>query len=149
MIVTDLMMPRMDGFELLKRLDAVGDRTPTIVLTGFGSIEKAISVVHDYRAFWFLEKPVQSDILGALLDRAAAQKRMMDETALLSRQLSHQGVLGDLIGGSPVMRQVYSLITQVAPTSASVLITGESGTGKELKWRARFIASALARAVLL
>ncbi|MGD1091795.1 MAG: sigma-54 dependent transcriptional regulator [Bryobacteraceae bacterium] len=135
-IVTDLMMPRMDGFELLKRLDALGDRTPTIVLTGFGSIQKAISVVHDLRAFWFLEKPVQSDILGALLDRAAAQKQMIDETALLSRQLSHQGVLGDMVGSSAVMRQVYSLITQVAPTSASVLITGESGTGKELVARA-------------
>ncbi len=135
-ILTDLMMPRMDGFELLKRLDATGDRTPTIVLTGFGSIEKAISVVHDLRAFWFLEKPVQSDILAALLERAAAQKNMIDETALLSRQLSNQGVLGDLIGSSAVMRQVYSLITQVAPTSASVLITGESGTGKELVARA-------------
>lgn len=127
-IVTDLMMPRMDGFELLKRMDALGDRTPTIVLTGFGSIEKAISVVHDLKAFWFLEKPVQSIILGALLERAAAQKRMIDETALLSRQLSNKGVMGDMVGSSAVMRQVYSLIAQVAPTSASVLITGESGT---------------------
>jgi DNA-binding NtrC family response regulator len=135
-IVTDLMMPRMDGFELLKRMNAQGDRTPTIVLTRFGNIEKAISVVHDLRAFWFLEKPVQSDILGALLDRAAAQKQMIDETALLSRQLSHQGVMGDMVGSSAAMRQVYSLIAQVAPTSASVLITGESGTGKELVARA-------------
>jgi len=135
-IVTDLMMPRMDGFELLKRMDALGDRTPTIVLTGFGSIEKAISVVHDLKAFWFLEKPVQSMILGALLERAAAQKRMIDETALLSRQLSNKGVMGDMVGSSAVMRQVYSLIAQVAPTSASVLITGESGTGKELVARA-------------
>jgi DNA-binding NtrC family response regulator len=135
-IVTDLMMPRMDGFELLKRMDALGDRTPTIVLTGFGSIEKAISVVHDLKAFWFLEKPVQSTILGALLERAAAQKRMIDETALLNRQLSNKGVMGDMVGSSTVMRQVYSLIAQVAPTSASVLITGESGTGKELVARA-------------
>ena len=135
-IVTDLMMPRMDGFELLKQLEALGDRTPTIVLTGFGSIEKAISVVHDLKAFWFLEKPFQPGMLGALLERAATQKQLIDETALLSRQLSHQGVLGDLVGSSPPMRQLYSLITQVAPTSASVLITGESGTGKELVARA-------------
>src|SRR5580704_11245445 len=72
-ILTDLMMPRMDGFELLKRLDASGDRTPTIVLTGFGSIQKAISVVHDLKAFWFLEKPVKPGILRALIERAAAQ----------------------------------------------------------------------------
>jgi len=135
-IVTDLVMPRMDGFDLLKQLEQRGDRTPTIVLTGFGSFEKAISVVHDLKAFWFLEKPVQASMLGTLLERAAAQKQLIDETALLSRQLSHQGVLGELVGSSAAMRQVYSLIRQVAPTSASVLITGESGTGKELVARA-------------
>ena len=135
-IVTDLIMPRLDGFDLLKRLDSIGDRTPTIVLTGVGGIEQGISVVHDLKAFWFLEKPVQSDMLRALLERAAAQKRLIDETRLLNRQLSHQGVLGEIVGGSVVMRQLYSLINQIAPTSASVLITGESGTGKELVARA-------------
>jgi DNA-binding NtrC family response regulator len=135
-IVTDLMMPRLDGFDLLKRLDSIGDRTPTIVLTGVGGIEQGISVVHDLKAFWFLEKPVQSDMLRALLERAAAQKRLIDETRLLNRQLNHQGVLGEIVGGSVVMRQLYSLINQIAPTSASVLITGESGTGKELVARA-------------
>src|SRR3984957_18708458 len=92
-ILTDLIMPRMDGFELLRTLEARGDRTPTIVLTGFGSIEKAISVVHDLKAFWFLEKPVQPGILRALVERAAAQKQLIEETKLLNRQLSHQGVL--------------------------------------------------------
>ena len=75
-------------------------------------------------------------MLRALLERAAAQKRLIDETRLLNRQLSHQGVLGEIVGGSVVMRQLYSLINQIAPTSASVLITGESGTGKELVARA-------------
>jgi DNA-binding NtrC family response regulator len=135
-IVTDLMMPTMDGFELLRNLEANGDRTPTIVLTGFGSIEKAISIVHDLRAFWFLEKPIQARILCTLLERAVMQKRLLDETKLLSRQLSHRGILGDMVGSTPEMRQVYSLISQVAPTSAAVLITGESGTGKELVARA-------------
>jgi len=132
LIVTDLIMPGMDGFELLRTLEEHGDRTPKIVLTGFGSIEKAISVVHDLNAFWFLEKPVQSGILRALIERAAAQVRLFEEAQILSRQLSFHGVLGDLVGGSPLMRQVFSEIQQVAPTSASVLITGESGTGKEL-----------------
>ena len=135
-IVTDLVMPGMDGFELLRSLEANGDRTPTIVLTAFGSIEKAISVVHDLRAFWFLEKPVQPRILRTLVERAAMQKRLIDETRILNRQLSHRGVLSDLVGSTPEMRQVYSLISQVAPTSAAVLITGESGTGKELVARA-------------
>src|SRR5581483_10263291 len=135
-ILTDLVMPRMDGFELLRTLAAGGDRTPTIVLTGIGGIEQGISVVHDLQAFWFLEKPVQPAILRALLERAVTQKRLIEEASLLNRELSHRGVLGEIVGGSAAMRQVYSLIRQVAPTSASVLITGESGTGKELVARA-------------
>jgi DNA-binding NtrC family response regulator len=136
LILTDLIMPRMDGFELLRTLEEQGDRTPTIVLTGFGSIEKAISVVHDLKAFWFLEKPIQPGILRALLERASAQNRLVEQTEVLNRQLSFHGVLGDLVGGSLAMRKVFSEIQQVAPTSASVLITGESGTGKELVARA-------------
>ncbi|HUQ90842.1 MAG TPA: sigma-54 dependent transcriptional regulator, partial [Bryobacteraceae bacterium] len=131
-IVTDLQMPRLNGEELLNMLQGRGDRTPVIVLTGFGSTEKAISVVHDLKAFWFLEKPVQPGILRTLLDRAATQKCLIAETELLSRQLTHQGMLGELVGSTPAMRAMYFLITQVAPTTASVLITGESGTGKEL-----------------
>jgi DNA-binding NtrC family response regulator len=136
LILTDLNMPGMDGFELLRNLEEHGDRTPTIVLTGFGSVEKAISVVLDLKAFWFLEKPVKPGILRALIQRAAAQGRLVEETEILNRQLSFHGVLGDLVGSSNAMRQVFSEIQQVAPTSASVLITGESGTGKELVARA-------------
>jgi len=135
-ILTDLVMPFMDGIELLKELAAHGDRTPTIVLTAFGSIERAISIVHDLKAFWFLEKPVQPGVMRALLERAFQQSHLVEETERLSRQLSNQGVLGEMVGDSPSMREVFSLIQQVAPTTASVLITGESGTGKELVARA-------------
>ena len=135
-ILTDLVMPRMDGFKLLQELAARGDRTPTIVLTAFGSIDQAIKVVHDLKAFWFLEKPVQPGIMRALLERAIQQSYLLGETERLSRQLSYQGLLGDLVGDSPSMRDIFSMIRQVAPTTASVLITGESGTGKELVARA-------------
>src|SRR5690349_24110515 len=97
-ILTDLVMPGMDGFRLLKELAARGDRTPTIVLTAFGSIDQAIKVVHDLKAFWFLEKPVQPGIMRALLDRAIQQSHLLHETERLSGQLSYQGVLGDLVG---------------------------------------------------
>jgi DNA-binding NtrC family response regulator len=130
-IVTDLMMPRLDGFGLLRQLLERGDLTPAIVLTGFGSIDKAISIVHDLRAFWFLEKPAQSAALATLLERAIRYKRLLAETQRLQRQLSHQGMLDDLVGVSPAIKRVFSLIEQVAPSSAPVLITGESGTGKE------------------
>ena len=135
-ILTDLVMPRMDGMALLRELAARGDRTPTIVLTGFGSPDQAIPVVHDLKAFWFLEKPVQPGVLRALLERAVQQHQLVAETVRLNRQLSYQGVLGDLVGASPCMQEIFSLIRQVAPTSASVLISGESGTGKELVARA-------------
>jgi DNA-binding NtrC family response regulator len=135
-ILTDLVMPGLDGVALLKELAARGDRTPTIVLTAFGSIDKAISFVHDLKAFWFLEKPVQPAVLRTLLERAIEQSLLVEETERLSRQLSYQGILGDLIGSSPSMQEIFSLIRQVAPTTASVLITGESGTGKELVARA-------------
>jgi len=131
-IVTDLMMPRMDGFELLRSLRDAGESIPAIVLTGFGSISQAVSVVHELRAFWFLEKPAQPAVLAALLDRAVEHGALLKETERLQRQLSYQGVFGDMVGMSKVMQQVNTLIQRVAPTQASVLITGESGTGKEM-----------------
>ncbi len=130
-VVTDLVMPRMDGFELLRSLLARGDPTPSVVLTGFGSIDRAVSVVHELNAFWFLEKPAHPAILAPLLSRAAGYKKLLTEMERLHRELTNKGILDDLVGTSAPMRQVFSLIEQVAPTSAPVLITGESGTGKE------------------
>jgi DNA-binding NtrC family response regulator len=131
-IVSDLVMPRMDGFELLRHLKDRGDLTPSIALTAFGSIEKALSAVHDLKAFWFLEKPVEPRAFKTLLDRAIHYKRSLQRADELKRDLSLRGVLGDLAGTSPAMQQIFSIIRQVAPTSAPVLICGESGTGKEL-----------------
>ena len=135
-LVTDLMMPRVDGFELLKRLQAQGDAPPSIVLTAFGNIETAVQTVHDLGAFWFFEKPIQASALKVLLERAANQSRLEEETERLQRQLSYKGVLVDLVGSCPAMQQVFSLIRQIAPSKAAVLIGGESGTGKELVARA-------------
>ena len=135
-LVTDLMMPRMDGFELLKRLGTAGNMPPAIVLTAFGNIETAIATIHDLGAFWFLEKPIQPAALRILLERASAQSRLAEETERFQRELQYKGVLVDLVGASPAMQQVFSLIRQVAPSKAAVLINGESGTGKELVARA-------------
>ena len=135
-MVTDLMMPRVDGFELLKRLGAQGTLPPAIVLTAFGNIETAIQTILDLKAFWFLEKPVRPSELKLLLERATAQTRIVQETERLQRQLSYQGMVADLVGSCPPMQQVFSLIQQVAPSRAAVLVTGESGTGKELVARA-------------
>ncbi len=135
-VVTDLMMPRLDGSEFLRRLKQSGNQVPVIVQTAFGSLETALATVHDLGAYWFLEKPVQAAALRLLIDRAATHGQLAERTELLERQLSYQGVLGQLTGGSPTMQEVFSLVQQVAPSRAAVLITGESGTGKELTARA-------------
>src|ERR1035438_10390030 len=97
-IVADLVMPRMDGFELLRHLKERGDLTPAIALTGFGSMEKALSAVHDLKAFWFLEKPVEPRAFKILLERAIRYKRSLQKTDELKRDLSFRGVLGDMVG---------------------------------------------------
>jgi DNA-binding NtrC family response regulator len=135
-VITDLMMPRLDGVGFLERLKAHPSPPPVIVLTAFGNLETAISTVHDLGAFWFLEKPFQPQALRMLVDRAVAQSRLKEQTDSLTRQLSYQGVLGELVGGSRVMQSVFSLVRQVAPSRAAVLLLGESGTGKELAARA-------------
>ncbi|HEX4165029.1 MAG TPA: sigma-54 dependent transcriptional regulator [Bryobacteraceae bacterium] len=135
-LVTDLMMPRMDGFELMKRLNGDGNMPPAIVLTAFGNIETAIQTIHDLGAFWFLEKPIQPAALRVLLERAASQSQLAEETERLQRQLANTGVLVDMVGTSPQMQEVFNVVQQVAPSKAAVLVVGESGTGKELVARA-------------
>ena len=135
-IVTDLIMPCMDGVELMKTLQARGDLTPVIVLTGFGDIGQAVSIVHDLRAFWFLEKPVHQPVLELLLERAVRIESMAREAALLRRQAGYRGGLSGLVGQCRAMQQVLALIQRVAPSDATVLISGESGAGKELAARA-------------
>src|ERR1700693_3181099 len=126
-IVTDLMMPRMSGQELLKRLKEQGGAPPAIVQTAFGNLETAVATIHDLGAFWFLEKPVQSQALRLLIERAAEQRGLAEHAERLERELGYHGVLGEMTGGSPKMQAVFALIQQVAPSRAAVLITGESG----------------------
>jgi len=135
-IVTDLKMPGMDGFELLKTLNDRSQLIPAIVLTSFGGIGNAVTIVHDLQAFWYLEKPAEPAVLGTLLDRAIRYGELLRGTERLQRQLSHQGVLGEMVGNSRPMQQVFTLIQRAAPTQAPLLITGESGTGKEMAARA-------------
>jgi len=140
-MVTDLMMPRMNGEELLRRLKAQPGAPEAIVETAFGNLETAVATIHDLGAFWFLEKPVQSQALRLLVERAAAHGRLAEHAERLERQLGYQGVLGEMVGASPKMKEVFALVQQVAPSRAAVLITGESGTGKELAARAIHVLS--------
>ncbi len=131
-ILTDLNMPGVDGFDLLRRLRDAGDSTPTIVLTAFGNIEKAVQTVHELGAYWFLDKPIQMGVLEVLIRRAGSHAGLLADKRNLERQLSYKGSLGQMVGTSPKMQEIFSLLQQAAPSKACVLITGESGTGKEI-----------------
>jgi DNA-binding NtrC family response regulator len=98
-------------------------------------VEKALSVIRDLDAYWFLEKPVKLTALYSLLNRAVQHNRLLRETAALKRDLALRGALGRLAGRSRPMQKVFSLIRQAAPSTVSILLIGESGTGKELAAR--------------
>jgi DNA-binding NtrC family response regulator len=131
-ILTDLNMPGMDGFGFLQRLRDSGDMPPTIVLTAYGNVETAVRTVHELGAYWFLEKPIQPGSLEVLIRRAGSHAGLRAEKKVLERQLSYKGSLGELVGTSSKMQEIFALLQQAGPSKACVLITGESGTGKEM-----------------
>ncbi len=135
-VVTDLNMPELDGRGLLEELQKFPVPPQTVVLTAFGNLETALETVHRLGAFWYLEKPVQTPALQLVLERAMEKQRLAGHAVRLERELASRGVLGDLIGESAAMQEIFYLLQQVAPTKATVLITGESGTGKEMVARA-------------
>jgi DNA-binding NtrC family response regulator len=130
-VVTDLVMPRMDGHALLKALRERDSDITVILLTAQGSVESAVEAIKA-GAYDYLTKPVDTRRLRILLQKAVERHETIREVKSLRRQLRDHGAFGPMIGSSPSMRKVYRGIEQAAPTSASVLISGDSGTGKEL-----------------
>jgi DNA-binding NtrC family response regulator len=130
--VLDLVMPGMDGLELLSELRRRGHELPVILLTAHGSVEKAVEAVQ-LGAFDFIEKPPHADKLLLSVRNALRQVTLEEENRELrdARETRY-----DMIGDSPVMRELFDRIRRTAPTQARVLILGENGTGKELIARA-------------
>jgi DNA-binding NtrC family response regulator len=130
-VVTDLKMPRMDGMELLERLSAQPQPVAVILLTAQGSVQAAVSAMKR-GAYDFIEKPVNPTRLRNILQNATRIRGAERELEANRRKLRDIGVLGELVGSSPKMQELFRLVELVAPSTASILITGESGTGKEL-----------------
>jgi DNA-binding NtrC family response regulator len=130
-VITDLVMPRMDGLALLRALQQQGADATTLLLTAQGTVETAVEAMKE-GAYDYLTKPIDIQRLKILLDKIVERLETMREVKSLRRQLREHGTFGSLIGNSPEMRKIYQIVEQAAPTGASVLITGESGTGKEL-----------------
>jgi len=131
-VLADVLMPRLDGFGLLREVRERHPEIPVILLTGHGSVEMAVRALQEEGAYHYFEKPIDLGKLNAVIERAVEQGAARRENDALRRQLQSSGAFGELVGNSEPMHQIYTLIEQVAPSSASVLITGESGTGKEL-----------------
>jgi DNA-binding NtrC family response regulator len=130
-VITDLVMPRMDGLAVLRALQQQGADAITLLLTAQGTVETAVEAMKE-GAYDYLTKPIDIQRLKIILDKIVERLETMREVKTLRRQLREHGTFGSLIGNSPEMRKIYQIVEQAAPTSASVLITGESGTGKEL-----------------
>src|ERR671935_1777247 len=130
-VISDLVMPRMGGLELLRALKDEGTTITTVILTAQGTVETAVEAIKE-GAYDYLTKPVEPQRLKILLDKIVERQDTLREVKVLRKQLREHGTFGKMIGNSPQMRKVYQVIEQAAPTSANVLIWGESGTGKEL-----------------
>ena len=134
-IVTDLKMLPMDGLDLCDRIVRLRSDLPVIVITGHASMDAAIGALRA-GAFDFIVKPVEPEMLALVVDRAVQHHRLKSEVHRLRTVVAASQGFQELRGESPAMRHVFDVITRIAPTQATVLITGESGTGKELVARA-------------
>jgi len=134
-LLTDLVMPNMDGLWLLRALRAELPDVPVLLLTGRGTVQTAVQAIKE-GAYDFIEKPIDPSRLRMVLERALEKKETMREVQLLRRSLAAMAPGTDLIGQGPTMHEVVELVKKVAASNASVVVTGESGTGKEVVARA-------------
>ena len=134
-VVTDLNMRGMSGVELCDRVVTNRPDVPVIVVTAFGSMETAVATLRA-GAFDFLTKPFEMAQLVIAVERAAQHKSLREEVKRLRGAAEESRRFKELVGTSPAMRSVYTLLDRIAETGATALITGETGTGKELAARA-------------
>ena len=129
--ICDLQLPDMDGLEVLRHMKDARPTTEVIVVTGYGSVQKAVEATKA-GAFYFVEKPFDFEELQPLVEKALERRELVAETANMRRQLSTRAEYFNIIGSSKPMQTIYETIESVAKSDANVLIVGESGTGKEL-----------------
>jgi len=143
-VVSDLRMPDLDGFDLLRDIKASDPSPHIIVITAFGSIDTAIKAVK-LGAFDYITKPFDIEALVLAVDKALSERGLRKELARLRREIARPYGLENIVGKSNAMQEIFGLVTRLAASTASVLVTGESGTGKELVARAIHYNSPRAR----
>ncbi|MFB3776160.1 MAG: sigma-54-dependent transcriptional regulator [Bryobacteraceae bacterium] len=135
LILTDLRLPGMDGIELLSVVQRQDSRTPVVVMTAFGSVERAVEAMKA-GAVDFLMKPFSLDHLVTVIAKALEVRALRDENRQLREELGRRYAFDNVIGRSAAMQEIFATIMRVAPTRATVLLAGESGVGKDLVARA-------------
>jgi DNA-binding NtrC family response regulator len=130
-ILLDLKMPGMDGLETLKRLKKMMPEAEVLMMTAFATIDTAVQAMKE-GAYDYLVKPFDPDEIEMHIKKIVAHKELLLENILLRQKLEEKYQYDEIIGKSGAMQEIFKLITRIAPTDSTVLITGESGTGKEL-----------------
>lgn len=131
LVITDIKMPRADGFEVLRRTKEYSPDTMVIMVTAFGTTESAIDAMKK-GAYDYVHKPFKIDEIRLIVRKALEKKRLSEELSLLREKFQTTFRLENIIGKSEAMQTLFKLIPRVAQSNSAVLITGESGTGKEL-----------------
>jgi len=143
-VLTDLRLPAGSGFDVLKAALEADPQTPVLVMTAFGTVEEAVRAMKEGAAD-FLTKPVDTDHLLLLLDRAVERRRLHTDYVLLKDEYQRRFGLPRVLGEDPSLRETMLAVQRAAGSDATVLILGESGTGKELMARSLHQLSARAK----
>jgi len=131
LVLTDLKMPKMDGVELLKVAKTIRPETEVIIITGYGTVDTAVTAMKD-GAYDYIPKPFKPREVLKLVRKALEKQSLVLENRLLQERIKDFQKVEKIVGRSPAMKHILEIVAQVAPSSATVLIQGESGTGKEI-----------------
>ena len=127
-VTCDIMLPGMNGIEVLRKIKEIKPNTQVVILTGLSEVDTAVEAMR-LGAFHYLTKPIRPKELRLVIERAIEQRKMEEEREEWRRQVARYS--GRLLGKSTAMQKIFHIIEQVAPTQSTVLITGETGTGKD------------------
>jgi two-component system, NtrC family, response regulator len=131
LVLTDMKMPQMDGIELLERIKIKNPELPVMMMTAYGTVEKAVEAMQK-GAYNYILKPFDNEQMILYVNKAMAMYRVVKENRELRKAVESRYNFGNLVGKSKPMQDVFDMIRKVAPATATVLIEGASGTGKEL-----------------